>query len=66
MGSYTPDAGYDGEPRRNLGALIAALLAFGSILLFMSSCGGDLVFPGQFAPTATAAFTATPVPTSTP
>jgi len=66
MDMHTPAAGHDGERRRNLRALIAALLAFGSILLFMSSCGGDLVFPGQFSPTATAVFTATPVPTSTP
>ena len=66
MDIHTPAAGHDDARRQNRRALIAALLAFGSILLFMSSCGNDLTFPGQFAPTATAVFTATPVPTSTP
>ena len=67
MRPHMLDSGHDQPPRRHLGALATALVVLGSILVFMSSCGnGDLTFPGQTPPTATAVFTATPVPTITP
>jgi hypothetical protein len=44
-------------------ALAAALLLFGAILIFISSCGGQgLTFPGNVAATPTTQFTATPTP----
>lgn len=66
MRPRTSDTGHDGVPGHNLGALATALFVLGSILMVMSSCGGDLTFPGQTQPTATAVFTATPVPSLTP
>jgi hypothetical protein len=43
--------------------LAAALLLLSAMLGFVAACGnGDLVFPGQVAPTQTAVFTATPTP----
>jgi hypothetical protein len=67
MRPYTLDSAHDGPPRRHLAALATALVVLGAILMLMSSCGnGDLTFPGQIPPTATAVFTATSVPTVTP
>jgi hypothetical protein len=43
--------------------LVAALLLFGAILVFISSCGGQgLTFPGSMTATPTPQFTATPTP----
>ena len=47
--------------RRQLRALLLALIVFVTILIGISSCGdGDLGFPGSIPPTATAEPTATP------
>jgi hypothetical protein len=52
-----------GVTQRDLRALILAAIVFGAILVGISSCGdGDLGFPGQAAPTSTAAPTATEEP----
>jgi hypothetical protein len=47
--------------QQDLRALILAAIVFGAILLGISSCGdGDLGFPGEIPPTATAEPTETP------
>ena len=67
MRPHPADSERDGVSGHNLGALATALFVLGSILLVLCSCGGgDLTFPGQIPPTATAVFTATPVPSVTP
>jgi hypothetical protein len=47
--------------RQDLRALVLAAIVFGSILVGISACGdGDLGFPGEIPPTATAEATETP------
>ena len=42
-------------------ALVAALVLFAGILVFVGSCGGgDVTFPGNVVETGTPQFTATP------
>ena len=51
------------RPYADLRSLIVALLLFAATVGFVSACGGgDLIFPGMNAPTATSQNTATPVP----
>jgi hypothetical protein len=65
MRTHTPPDGRGSRLHAEARALLAALLMFAGILAFVSSCGtGDLVFPGQPAPTSV--FTDTPGPTETP
>jgi len=49
--------------RTEVRALVAALLLYGGILMFISACGNnDLIFPGDVPATPTSQFTATPTP----
>jgi hypothetical protein len=60
----TPSAAAQ-RPHADVRSLIAALLLFAATVGFVSACGGgDLIFPGMNAATATSQNTATPVPTN--
>ena len=64
MRTHTTPDGRGSRRSAEAGALLTASLLFAGIVAFITSCGnGDLVFPGQPAPTAV--FTDTPGPTPT-
>jgi hypothetical protein len=65
MRTHTPPDGRGPRRYAEAGALLTAALVFAAVVVFITACGsGDLVFPGQPAPTAV--FTDTPGPTETP
>ena len=65
MRSHTAPHGRGPRRYAEAAALLTAAAVFAAVVAFITACGsGDLVFPGQLAPTAV--FTDTPGPTETP